>query len=352
MSTEDTNAKDALVVTTFSRRMTLELDGGERVSARIKGKRLRPVCGDRVHAESLPNEAEWLITQIAERRNALTRPNVRGEAEVLASNIDQLVVVVSALPRADWFIADRYIAAAEHMGAGSVVVFNKTDIEEPGDELGVYESLGYPVVATSVENDIGIDTLASLLAGKTSIFVGQSGVGKSSLINGLVESADQRVAEVSEKLEEGRHTTVNSALLRRCRHRLTRSPGLRAGLLQRRRHRRRLYRDHRRRRRLPVCQLPTFAGTGLRGKARRRGRPHRCPALRELPTTGVPDRETVGRPILNLPAIPATPRTTIAESCRDAQPSRPRPSARTHRQPAHGVRPLRTGVVRKTSRCR
>ena len=214
MSTEDTNAKDALVVTTFSRRMTLELDGGERVSARIKGKRLRPVCGDRVHAESLPNEAEWLITQIAERRNALTRPNVRGEAEVLASNIDQLVVVVSALPRADWFIADRYIAAAEHMGAGSVVVFNKTDIEEPGDELGVYESLGYPVVATSVENDIGIDTLASLLAGKTSIFVGQSGVGKSSLINGLVESADQRVAEVSEKLEEGRHTTVNSALLR------------------------------------------------------------------------------------------------------------------------------------------
>ncbi len=214
MSTKDTNALDALVVTTFSRRMMLELDDGDRVTARIKGKRLRPVCGDRVHAESLPNEAEWLITQIAERRNSLTRPNVRGEAEVLASNIDQLVVVVSALPRADWFIADRYLAAAEHMGAGGIVAFNKTDIEAPGDELGVYESLGYPVVATSVDDNAGIESLATLLTGKTSIFVGQSGVGKSSLINALVDTAEQRVAEVSEKLEEGRHTTVNSALLR------------------------------------------------------------------------------------------------------------------------------------------
>ena len=133
---------------------------------------------------------------------------------MLAANIDQLIVVVSALPRADWFIADRYIAAAEHMGADSVVVYNKTDIDAPGDELAVYEKLGYPTVATSAEQGLGLDTLAGLLAGKTSIFVGQSGVGKSSLINTLIESAEQRVAEVSEKLEEGRHTTVNSALLR------------------------------------------------------------------------------------------------------------------------------------------
>ncbi len=209
-----TRAEDALVVTTFSRRMTLELTDGERVPARIKGKRLKPVCGDTVRAESLPNEDEWLITGISDRGNALTRPNIRGEAEVLAANIDQLVVVVSALPRADWFIADRYIAAAEHMGARPVVVFNKADLDQPGDALDVYRRLDYPVVTTSAEDRQGVESLAELLAGKTSIFVGQSGVGKSSLINLLVESADQRTAEVSDKLEEGRHTTVNSALLR------------------------------------------------------------------------------------------------------------------------------------------
>ncbi|MEM1173983.1 MAG: ribosome small subunit-dependent GTPase A [Pseudomonadota bacterium] len=209
-----TDADDALVVATFSRRMTLEVADGERVSARIKGKRLKPVCGDRVRAESLPNEREWLITAIGERRNSLTRPNTRGEAEVLASNIDQLVIVVSALPRADWFIADRYIAAAEHMSARSVIVFNKTDLDAPGHDLDVFERLGYPVLRTSAESKLGIATLAEQLDGRTSIFVGQSGVGKSSLINLLAESADQRVAEVSEKLEEGRHTTVNSALLR------------------------------------------------------------------------------------------------------------------------------------------
>lgn len=204
---------DALVVTTFSRRMTLELADGDRVHARIKGKRLRPVCGDRVSANSLPNESEWLITQIGERRNTLARPNARGEAEVLAANVDQLVVVLSALPRPDWFIADRYIAAAEHMAADSVVVFNKSDLSEDGDELAVYERLGYRSIRTSVDTREGVATLSEQLTGKTSIFVGQSGVGKSSLINLLVDTAEQRVAEVSEKLEEGRHTTVNSALL-------------------------------------------------------------------------------------------------------------------------------------------
>ncbi len=73
----------ATVITTFSRRMRLRLDDGREVDARIKGKRIKPVCGDKVDAEPIENESDWLITNIAERHNELTRPNMRGQVEVL-----------------------------------------------------------------------------------------------------------------------------------------------------------------------------------------------------------------------------------------------------------------------------
>ena len=83
------------VIATFSRRMRLRLDDGNEIEARVKGKRMRPVCGDAVIAEPIPNESDWLITAIEDRRNALTRPNLRGDVEVLAANVDQLVVVAA-----------------------------------------------------------------------------------------------------------------------------------------------------------------------------------------------------------------------------------------------------------------
>tara|TARA_R110002049_G_scaffold122999_1_gene278045 strand:- start:3985 stop:4881 length:897 start_codon:yes stop_codon:yes gene_type:complete len=208
-------AVDATVIATYSRRMRLRTADGSEVDARIKGKKLRPVCGDHVEAASLPDEPDWIITAIQPRRNALDRPNSRGQTEVLAANIDLLVVVAAATPKPDWFIVDRYLCAAELMPAKAAVVFNKTDLAEPDDSaiLDVYRKLGYATFATSAIDGSGIDSLAQLLRQQTALIVGQSGVGKSSIINYLSDISKQKTGSVSDKSGEGKHTTVNSAML-------------------------------------------------------------------------------------------------------------------------------------------
>jgi ribosome biogenesis GTPase / thiamine phosphate phosphatase len=207
--------KHATVTATFSRRMRIRLDDGREVNARIKGKRIKPVCGDVVEAEPIENELDWLITKIGDRRNELTRPNMRGQVEVLAANLDYLVVVAAAEPQADWFIIDRYLCAAELMGIDACVVFNKSDLGTSSAlyELDTYFDIGYDVVACSASTGDGLDNVRKLLATHCAIIVGQSGVGKSSIINVLIGDAVQKTAEISDKSREGRHTTVNSAMI-------------------------------------------------------------------------------------------------------------------------------------------
>lgn len=206
-----------IVIATYSRRMRLRLPDGEVVDARIKGKRLKPVCGDRVVAEPIENERDWLITGILSRDNELRRPNLRGQAEVLAANIDLLVVVASTSPEPDWFIVDRYLSAAEVMGVDGAVLYNKIDIEpgkgNPDAVLTNYESIGYPTIRASAVTGEGIDSLEKLLADRAAIIVGQSGVGKSSIINRIVGSEQLATAAISDKHGEGRHTTVNSVMI-------------------------------------------------------------------------------------------------------------------------------------------
>ena len=207
----------AVVTAAFSRRMRLRLNSGETVDARIKGKRLKPVCGDRVEAEPLEREADWLITAIQARSNALSRPNLSGQVEVLAANIDLLVAVTAGAPAPDWYVIDRYLCAAELMPANALVVYNKVDMNlmaaEDQRELENYRQLGYAAIATSATTGEGLDRLGAELAGTTACVVGQSGVGKSTIINRLSSDASQRTAEISEKRDEGRHTTVNSVML-------------------------------------------------------------------------------------------------------------------------------------------
>ena len=205
----------ATVIATFSRRMSLRLGDGTEVEARIKGKRLKPVCGDKVMAERIAGESDWLITGIEARDNELTRPNVRGQVEVLAANLDYLVVVGAAEPKADWFIIDRYLCAAELMNIAAAVVYNKIDLDASagGEELKNYAAIGYDTAQCSANTGQGIDAVRELLAGRCAIIVGQSGVGKSSIINCLLGNQLQKTSAVSDKTGEGRHTTVNSAMI-------------------------------------------------------------------------------------------------------------------------------------------
>lgn len=209
-------ATDAKVIATYSRRMRLKFDDGTEVDARIKGKKLKPVCGDIVTAEPIPGEADWLIIDIHRRSNELGRPNQRGKKEILAANVDLLVVVAAASPKPDWFIVDRYLCAAEIMNVAAAVLYNKIDLEAPkgtAEALGVYSRVGYPAVSMSAETGENLEALDKLLRDQTAIIVGQSGVGKSSLINLLSSEADQKTATISEKHREGRHTTVNSVMI-------------------------------------------------------------------------------------------------------------------------------------------
>lgn len=205
-----------LITATFSQRMRMRLDDGSEVTGRLKGKKIRPVCGDRVEARAIANEPEWLITNILPRRNELSRPDKRGRIEVLVANIGLVAVVAADAPAADWFIVDRYLAAAELINVSALVVFNKSDLgaasESSETALADYARIGYANVLCSAITGDNMNELQRHLSGHTTIVVGQSGVGKSSLINYLIKDADQQTAELSQATGEGRHTTVNSMM--------------------------------------------------------------------------------------------------------------------------------------------
>jgi ribosome biogenesis GTPase len=193
--------------------MRLRLPDGTPVESRIKGKQLKAVCVDRVIAEPLENERDWLITAICERKNELRRPNMRGAVEVLAANIDVLLVVAAATPEADWFVVDRYLCAAESMAAKAMVVFNKIDLAKADDHFADYDAIGYDTLQCSAASGENTGQISALVDKQTAIIVGQSGVGKSSIINTLLGTDSLRTAEISPKSSEGRHTTVNSEML-------------------------------------------------------------------------------------------------------------------------------------------
>lgn len=209
--------QECLVVGAFSRRMKLQLENHAEISARIKGKKLRPVCGDHVIAEPILNEPEWLITSICSRRNELTRPDSRGRREILAANLDCVVVMAAMEPSPDWFIVDRYLAAAEIMDAEAIIVFNKTDLPSSSKEsapvLDDYKQIGYDVIHCSAMQASKLNAISIALKDKVAIIVGQSGVGKSSVINRLIAEADQRIGSLSDSTGEGKHTTVSSVML-------------------------------------------------------------------------------------------------------------------------------------------
>jgi len=158
-----------------------------------------PLVGDRVQC-SLDLNGKGRIDRVLERKNWFIRPAV--------ANIDTLVfIAANTNPVTDPFLVDRFSVIAAEAGCELVICINKTDID-PGDTLyGIFTKAGFPVVRTSAATGEGLDTLLGLLRGKLSAFSGNSGVGKSSILNALLPEARIKTAEVSEKLGRGKHTT-------------------------------------------------------------------------------------------------------------------------------------------------
>ena len=141
-----------------------------------------------------------MVDAILPRKNQFQRPAV--------ANIDQMVIVCSgAVPVTDPFLIDRMAAMAEWKGCQPLIVFNKCDLERADGLVQLYRSAGFPTLQVSAETGEGVDSLAAAIAEKVSAFTGNSGVGKSSILNALHPGFGLEVGEVSEKLGRGRHTT-------------------------------------------------------------------------------------------------------------------------------------------------
>ena len=184
--------------------------GSEILTCRARGKfrkeGISPLVGDRVRVRELGN-GEGFVEEILPRRNSFIRPAV--------ANIDQLVVIGSgAIPKTDPFLIDRVASIAALKQCDVIILLNKSDLERADELYGIYSATGFPTLRVSAETGEGLEELKGLIAGKLSAFTGNSGVGKSSILNALEPGFSLQVGEVSTALGRGRHTTRHVELFR------------------------------------------------------------------------------------------------------------------------------------------
>ncbi len=196
------------------------------------------VCGDRIvwqavvqHSSApetdMPDTKEHqntfspvqgVVIAVEARHSVLARPDFNGRIKAVAANIDQMLIVTSPIPEFNEGLIDRYLVAAELSHIEPVLIVNKTDILSTDQKalldrrIETYKTIGYQVIFTSAKSQHGLDMLYANLEGKISVLVGQSGVGKSSLINALLPEMNIKTAEISKATNKGRHTTSVSRL--------------------------------------------------------------------------------------------------------------------------------------------
>lgn len=196
--------------------------GTQILTCRARGKfrkeGISPLVGDRVEVRELGN-GEGFVEAILPRKNAFARPAV--------ANIDQLVIIASgAIPKTDPFLIDRVAAIAALKDCEVIILLNKCDLNSADDLYKIYQAAGFQTLRVSAQTGEGLKELVSLIRGKVSAFTGNSGVGKSSILNALDPEFHLQVGEVSDALGRGRHTTRHVELYRlACGAEVVDSPG-------------------------------------------------------------------------------------------------------------------------------
>ncbi|AZQ12015.1 Putative ribosome biogenesis GTPase RsgA [Shewanella khirikhana] len=212
----------AIVISRFGQHADVEVGSGEIIRCNIRRTVQSLVTGDKVIVRQAQDDGSAIggvVEAVHPRTSSLTRPDLYDGVKIIAANIDQILIVTSVVPAFTTQIIDRYLVASEDTGIKPVIILNKMDLLDADSRNDIeqalkrYESLGYPVYQVSSKSKEGIETLQGLLKDKISVFVGQSGVGKSSMINALLPDAELLTGDVSENSGLGQHTTTTARLL-------------------------------------------------------------------------------------------------------------------------------------------
>jgi len=227
--------QSGLVITNYGRALIVE-DKEKKLHRCVARRNLGAlVCGDQVIWQAaLADNNEGVVVAVEKRQSLLQKPGFGGKLKPMAANIDQIIIVSAVQPDPKPYLIDRYLIAAENLPATPIILINKIDLLEDKNKDKItklvkdYQDIGYKVITSSKVSDSGFDDLLTTLQSHTSIFVGLSGVGKSSLINHLMPELNIRVGELSAASGEGTHTTTSSTLYTLpCGGILIDSPGVR-----------------------------------------------------------------------------------------------------------------------------
>ena len=210
-----TEHRQGRVISHQGGRVLVEFDAEEQIEARIKSNLGNIVCGDRVAIETTPGQAQRVVA-VLPRDNLLQRIDGFDQVRAVAANITQLVVCLAIRPPPNLLLLDQYLVSAEQQGIEAVILLNKIDLfddgEDPFDLGRIYRPLGYALIHTSVTTGDGMLEFRRILEHQISVLGGVSGVGKSSLTQWLLPDEEIKIASISEATDEGRHTTRASRL--------------------------------------------------------------------------------------------------------------------------------------------
>ncbi|MBT8119508.1 MAG: ribosome small subunit-dependent GTPase A [Gammaproteobacteria bacterium] len=228
---DEASTQTARVISHHGRQLYAETEELKKIKCKIRQNLGDIACGDYVVVQQAKDPdsqdqptaphsdaSQYVVVAVKERSNLLVKTGFAGAIKPVAANIGQLVIVTALKPKPNPYLIDRYLTAAENLPAKALIVINKADLMDHetkrtvDDLTKLYSGIGYDVICTSMKQDLGLEALAEALSNTTSILVGLSGVGKSSIVKAILPKEEIKIGDTSQATGEGKHTTTVSAL--------------------------------------------------------------------------------------------------------------------------------------------